>query len=108
MWRIYVPRTGRSNMVHVFVLGSSLAMRSEVHRLPHTLCLLSTVMWYGCIVGSGNGMMRVSIVLVSMRAKFAPHELPTHSTFAFLSVPMRRGPCAHGVGALKPRSVTFS
>src|SRR5262249_10385657 len=36
-----------------------------------------------------------------MRAKLAPHELPIHSTSAFLSVPMRRGPCAHGSGLLK-------
>ena len=53
-------------------------------------------------------MMRVSSVLVLIRANVAPHELPTHSMSAFLSVPMRRGPCAHGTGVLKLRSLTVS
>src|SRR6202451_1457631 len=43
-------------------------------------------------------MMVVCIVLVSMRARLEPQELPTHRTSAFLSVPMRRGPCDHGNG----------
>jgi hypothetical protein len=50
-------------------------------------------------------MIVVCIVLVSMRARLEPQELPTHSTSAFLSVPMRRGPCDHGSGVLNESSV---
>src|SRR5712691_6007508 len=108
MWRISVPRTGRSNTVHAFLPGSSLTMLSAVHRLPQTLCLLSTTMWYACIAGCGSGTMVVSRVLVLIFAHDAPYELPTHKRSAFLSVPMRRGPCDHGRGTLKPRSLTVS
>src|SRR5258707_10078591 len=108
MWRISVPRTGRSNTVHAFAFGSNRTMRSEVHRLPQTLCLLSTEMWYACIVGSGSGMIVVSRVRVLIFANDEPKELHTHNRSALLSVPMRRGPCDHGVGTLKPRSLTPS
>src|SRR5258708_36225786 len=93
-------------MVQVLVLGSSLTMRSAVHRLPQTLCLLSTAMWYACIAGSGSGTIVVSRVLVLIFAHDDPYELPTHKRSAFLSVPMRRGPRDHRRGTFKPRSPT--
>src|SRR5258708_29599964 len=65
-------------------------------------------MWYACIAGSGSGTMVVSRVLVLIFAHDDPYELPTHKRSAFLSVPMRRGPCDHGRGPLNPRSLTVS
>src|SRR2546425_12687994 len=108
MWRISVPRTGRANMAQVLVLGSSLTVRSAVHRLPHTLWLLSTAMWYACIAGSGSGTVVVSSVLGLILAHDDPYELPTHKRSAFFRGPMRLGPCDHGKGALNPRSLTVS
>src|SRR5262250_3241130 len=98
MWRLSLPRTGISKVVHFAVDGSYLTTWSLVQRLPQTLCLLSTWMWYACIALSGNGTIVTVLDLVSMRAKLEPHELPTQSTSAFLSVPMRRGPWPHGSG----------
>ena len=37
-----------------------------------------------------------------------PQELPTQSTSAFLSVPIRRGPCCHGSGVPNDRSSNLS
>src|SRR3984957_6209572 len=50
-------------------------------------------------------MMVACSVLVSILARVAPQELPTHRTSAFLSVPMRRGPCDHGNGLSLGRSL---
>ena len=61
-----------------------------------------------CIVGSGIGMIVVSLVRVLIRASDAPQELPTQRTSAFLSVPMRRGPCDQGRGLLKLSSLKLS
>src|SRR4029077_12285573 len=53
-------------------------------------------------------MIVVCSVLVSMRASVEPQELPTHNTSAFLSVPMRRGPCDHGSGLPLVRALKLS
>src|SRR4051812_31257401 len=108
MWRISVPRTGRANMAHAFAAEAYRTMRADVHRLPPTRGLLATVMGDVRIVASGSGMIVVSSVFVLILANDDPNELHTHSRSAFLSVPMRRGPCDHGSGALNPRSLTVS
>ena len=54
------------------------------------------------------GTMLVSMVLVLILLRLPPQELPTHRISAFLSVPMRRGPCCQGSGLPKLRSSNLS